>query len=251
MSTIICKNCSHHFKGNFCPNCGQSAKVEPIGLKYFLHDIPHSVFHLDKGFPYTFKELLLRPGKTLREYLDGKRVKHFKPFAYVIIMATLYIVCINLLHILAIFIAKQNGFTIIFNEAAFFKKYLSAFFFVMTPFASLATWLVLRKGKYNYWEHFLVNTYLTAQLSVLLFLIEIYKCTVTLIYKERISFTYFWFITGFMFYIAFVFRNMLAVKGHRLKYTLKFILLCFLLAFVYMTGMSLVDVMTPWWGDKK
>ena len=44
MSTITCKNCNQHFKGNFCPHCGQSAKVESIGVKYFLHDIPHSIF---------------------------------------------------------------------------------------------------------------------------------------------------------------------------------------------------------------
>jgi hypothetical protein len=249
MSTIICKNCQHHFKGNFCPHCGQSAKVEAIGVKYFLHDIPHSVFHIDKGFAYTFKELLLRPGKTLREYLDGKRVKHFKPFAYVLLMATLYILATNFLHIITIAIGKQYGLKVTFNETLFYKKYLGIFFFIMIPFVSVTTWLVLIKEKYNYWEHFLVNTYITAQLSVLLFIIEIYKCITTLIFKGSLNFTYFWFITGFMFYIAFVFKNIiLPKKGERLRYILKFALLCFLLAFVYITGMSLAGIMTPWWG---
>ncbi len=50
MPTITCKNCEQHFKGNFCPHCSQAATVEHIGLKYFLHDIPHSIFHVDKGF---------------------------------------------------------------------------------------------------------------------------------------------------------------------------------------------------------
>lgn len=250
MSTVICKNCDHHFKGHFCPHCGQSAKVEAIGIKYFLHDIPHSVFHIDKGFAFTFKELLLRPGKTLREYLDGKRIKHFKPFAYVLLMATLYILITKGLHLATVYAGSKMGIKFTFAEDHFYKKYLSVFLFLMVPFVSLTTWLVLIKEKYNYWEHFLVNTYITAQLSLLLLFVEIYKCAKILIFREPISLTYLWFITGFMFYIAFVFRNMLMPKKtERLKYMFTFILLCFLLAFVYITGMSFAGVMTPWWGE--
>ena len=249
MSTIICKNCDHHFKGNFCTYCGQSSKVEAIGVKYFLHDIPHSVFHIDKGFGYTFKELLLRPGKTLREYLAGKRVKHFRPFAYVVLMATLYILLSGVIRKTAVFFGTQMGMTVTYGKLGFFWQYLSVFFFIMIPFASLATWLALRKEKYNYWEHFLINTYLTAQLSLLLLLIEIYRGAKILILKEEgKGFTYVWFITVFLFYAVFVFKNILRPSTHRLAYTFKFFLLAFLLALVYLTGMSFAGMMTPWWG---
>lgn len=249
MHNTTCKNCNHHFKGNFCPHCGQSAKVEAIGVKYFLHDIPHSIFHIDKGFAYTFKELLLRPGKTLREYLAGKRVKHFRPFAYVVLMATLYILLAGLVKKATIFLGAQMGINVSYGQPGFFKQYLSVFFFIMIPFASLATWLVLRKEKYNYWEHFLVNTYLTAQLSILLLATQIYGGAKVLIMKEEgIGFSYIWFITAFLFYIVFVFKNMLNPKAHRLAYSAKFFLLAFLLALVYLTGMSLAGMMTPWWG---
>jgi Protein of unknown function (DUF3667) len=248
MSTITCKNCDHHFKGNFCPHCGQSANVEAIGVKYFLHDIPHSILHIDKGFGYTFKELLLRPGSTLRNYLDGKRVKHFRPFAYVLIMATIYILGSKGLTGLTEWLAKKNGFTVNFNEGGFFEKYISLFFFIMIPIASLVTWLVLRKDKYNYWEHFLVNTYLTAQLSILFLLIRLYSCIKILVLQQDSGTALIWFITAFMFYIAFVFKALVAKKGERLKYFIEFILLCFLLALVYLTGMSLTGMMTPWWG---
>lgn len=249
MSSVTCKNCNHHFKGNFCPHCGQSAKVEAIGVKYFLHDIPHSVFHIDKGFFYTFRELLFRPGKTLREYLAGKRVKHFRPFAYVVLMATLYIVLAGVIKKATVFLGKQTGINISFGEVGFFKQYLSVFFFIMIPFASFATWIVLRKEKYNYWEHFLVNTYLTAQMSILLLMVQIYTSIKILLLKnEYKEISYVWFITGFLFYIVFVFKNMLNPKAHRLQYSAKFFLLAFLLALVYLTGMSLAGMMTPWWG---
>lgn len=249
-ASVICKNCDHHFKGNFCPHCGQSAKVEAIGVKYFLHDIPHSIFHIDKGFAYTFKELLLRPGKTLREYLAGKRVKHFRPFAYVVLMATLYIVLAGIIKKATVFFGTQMGMSVSYGKPGFFWQYLSVFFFIMIPFASFATWVALRKEKYNYWQHFLINTYLTAQLSLLLLLIEIYRGAKILILKEEgREFTYVWFITVFLFYIVFVFKNMLNPTAHRLAYTFKFFLLAFLLALVYLTGMSLAGMMTPWWGS--
>lgn len=249
MSSVTCKNCNHHFKGNFCPHCGQNAQVEAIGVKYFLHDIPHSVFHVDKGFLYTFKELLFRPGKTLRDYLAGKRVKHFRPFAYVILMATIYILLSGLIKKATVFLGGQTGVNVKFGEQSFFWHYLSVFFFLMIPFASFATWLALRREKYNYWEHFLVNTYLTAQMSLLLLLIELYRCVKILVLKEGgTGFTYTWFITGFLFYIVFVFKKMVRPQAHRLAYSARFFLLAFLLALVYLTGMSLAGMMTPWWG---
>ncbi len=251
MPSIICKNCDHHFKGNFCPHCGQSAKVEAIGIKYFLHDIPHSIFHIDKGFFYTFKELLFRPGKTLREYLEGKRVKHFRPFAYVILMATIYILLHILIRKATVFIGHQLGISITYKEEFhFFENYTSIFFFLMIPFNSLATWIALRKEKYNYWEHFLINTYLTAQLTILFLLTEVYRSIKVLVLQVPTTFTFIWFITGFMFYIVFVFKNLINPKTHRLAYSAKFFLLAFLLVLVYLTGMSFAGLMSPWWGGK-
>ncbi len=81
--TTKCKNCNHDLKGNFCNNCGQTKETHEINFKSILHEIQHSIFHIDKGILYTTKELFIRPGLTIREYLHGKRVKHFKPFAYI------------------------------------------------------------------------------------------------------------------------------------------------------------------------
>jgi Protein of unknown function (DUF3667) len=46
--------------------------------------------HLDKGILFTTKELFTRPGHSIREFLDGKRVRHFKPISMVIILAGIY-----------------------------------------------------------------------------------------------------------------------------------------------------------------
>jgi hypothetical protein len=250
MSNIVCKNCGAHFKTKFCPDCGQSATVHAINATYFLHDIPHSILHVDKGFAYTFKELLTRPGKTLREYLEGKRVKHFRPFAYVLLMATIYIFGNHFFQFITQLFAQQRNFAIQFQEKSFFTKYISIFFFLMIPVLSLTTWLFFKKAKYNFWEHFLVNTYLTAQLSIVLLLSNIYKYIKIIIYRGvNFDFTYLWFMIGFVVYIVFVFSKLIHPhkKGFQPKIELKLFMMGFLLTFIYATGMALIGIATPWW----
>lgn len=95
MHAIICKNCSRHYHGKFCPDCAQPASTARINSSWFLHDIPHSVFHIDKGFPFTFFSLFSRPGEMVKEYLAGRRVKYFKPFAYVALMSAICVLLIS------------------------------------------------------------------------------------------------------------------------------------------------------------
>ena len=73
------KNCNHHFKGNFCSNCGQKAKTEKINFHFLWHDIQHGLFHFDSGILYTAKQLFTKPGMAIKEFIEGNRIKHFKP----------------------------------------------------------------------------------------------------------------------------------------------------------------------------
>lgn len=87
MKGIRCLNCDHMVYEKFCPNCGQKGDTKRIDWHFLFHDIPHSILHLDKGFLYTAKKLFLNPGAAAREFLDGKRIRHFRPLAYVIILS--------------------------------------------------------------------------------------------------------------------------------------------------------------------
>ncbi|RCH56453.1 hypothetical protein DJ568_00920 [Mucilaginibacter hurinus] len=77
---IKCKNCYNRFEGNFCNNCGQDADTKRINIHYFLDALQHKYLKLNKGFFFTVYGLFVRPGNTIKDYLDGKRVEYFKPF---------------------------------------------------------------------------------------------------------------------------------------------------------------------------
>jgi hypothetical protein len=249
MPTTICKNCNNHFRGNFCSNCGQAASVEKINASYFLHDIPHSVFHIDKGFFYTLKTLLTKPGFTLKQYLAGHRVKHYRPFGFVILMSTICTVLIKGFNYLLNELYNENnaGKQIHFGDGVFLK-YPSLLIFLMIPVLSLVTWLFFRKKEYNYWEHFLVNTYIAAYLNIFLLGISIFqylKYYFTKSYSVNFSF----FMVFFMFYYGITFGTLMHEKKAVLKHIMLITLMNFILAFIYITAFSLSGIMTPWWGE--
>jgi hypothetical protein len=249
MQTIICKNCAHHYKGNFCPTCGQPATVEHIGFKYFLHDIPHSVFHIDKGFFYTLGILISNPGQALKNYLAGKRVKFFKPFAFVILMSTICTILIKgINYLINVRFQSLNSGRIINFEGSFFEKYISVLIFLLIPLLSFITWLCFKKRKYNYWEHFLVNTFLAAYLNVFFLLISIYQAVKYYITQNyKVNYTLFMFL--FMAYYGHAFGKLMNDKGTVLQNILIMILMNFLIAFVYMNAFSLTGIIDSLWGD--
>lgn len=83
-----CKNCDNQITDKYCPNCGQSATLKRIDKHYISHEIQH-LLHFEKGVFYTAKELLIRPGNSIREFIGENRNKHMKPVAFLILTSLL------------------------------------------------------------------------------------------------------------------------------------------------------------------
>lgn len=88
--TTICKNCNEQLEWHFCGNCGQSAETHKMNVHFLWHDIQHGLLHFDKGILYTSKQLFTRPGIAIKEFIEGKRINHFKPISLIIVLATVY-----------------------------------------------------------------------------------------------------------------------------------------------------------------
>lgn len=92
-----CKNCDTELTLNYCPGCGQAAKLKRIDGHYISHEIQH-LLHFEKGFFYSAKELCIRPGKTIKEFIDTNRNKHMKPVAFLILTSLLYTLIAHFFH---------------------------------------------------------------------------------------------------------------------------------------------------------
>jgi hypothetical protein len=166
--TVTCKNCDKQFEGHYCSNCGQSSKTEQLSFHFLVHEIQHALVHLDKGFLYTARELFTRPGHTVREFIEGKRVKHFKPFSLVIVLTTILAI---LYHYFNIDFFQGRGFN---NDPQttgitpqkineWLLNHFSLTTFIFLLFSSIASYLVFKKYKYLFVEHLVINAFLSGQ----------------------------------------------------------------------------------------
>ncbi|MEP6711489.1 MAG: DUF3667 domain-containing protein [Ferruginibacter sp.] len=238
MATVDCKNCHSNFEGKFCPHCGQAASTHRINALYFLHDLPHSVLHIDKGFPFTFYQLVKRPARALGDYLAGRRVSYDRPLSYVLIMSAISVLIVS--RIRSYMHELEHAGTPLIHTS-FLSHYQAIFIFLMIPLAGIITWLVFRKDKYNFWEHILINTYLAAQLNVLLVLINLFSLLKYLITGSG-SYSITVFMTGFMVYYALTFSGLMKQGKRGFIHGLKLGLMCFLLSSVYITAMIFAGI---------
>ena len=213
MNKTECKNCEQMFQGNFCPNCGQSSHEHRINAHYFLHDIPHSVFHVDHGFFFTLKMLFSKPGLMIKEFLDGKRIKYFRPIAYVMVMTALSTLLVKFLDWGTAKILEDNGLKAHVSHN-FFEHYFSVFIFLMIPVAALVTWLFFLRKKYNFWEHFLTNTYIAAQLNFMWILIHLIGFIGALVSGRELEIDYTLFLVFFLIFFLYLYGSVFGFLMH-------------------------------------
>lgn len=87
-----CATCGTSYQGNYCPRCGQSSRIGRYSMKTaFLLFL--DVWGLgNRGMFRSIRDLLLRPGYMIRDYLGGMQMAYFPPFKMFFLLATLSIV---------------------------------------------------------------------------------------------------------------------------------------------------------------
>ena len=166
-----CKSCGNEGAGRYCSNCGQSYEIKRISLKSLLHDVFHFFTHLEKGFGYTLQQLITAPGTMQREYVEGIRSRHQKPFSMFFICAS-----VNALGrygvdelLIRYFHAGSD------REAIFHHQYQLLLFIAVIPLLTLLTWPLFRKEKYNYAETGVLQLYSFSFIFLIVTLISLLR----------------------------------------------------------------------------
>ena len=93
-----CKHCSEPVSGNYCSNCGQPVRLRRIDRHYIMHEI-RDVLFTDSGFLYTIKRMFVKPGDSVRHYLNVDRSRFVKAVTFLVISSLIYTVVCHLFHI--------------------------------------------------------------------------------------------------------------------------------------------------------
>jgi hypothetical protein len=163
---VICKNCQNSFHGAFCNLCGQDGQTSKINWHFLYHEIQHGIFHVDRGILYTIKELFTRPGHSIREFIEGKRVKHFKPFAFLLVITGLYAFINHFFNARVLPVSQTSnklatGALQTFNEFA--KEHYAVYELMQLPLLASASYLLFKKYRTSFLEHAVINSYLMGQ----------------------------------------------------------------------------------------
>ncbi len=188
MQTNFCKNCEHVFQGHFCSNCGQKTNTKRLDFHYLYDELKYTFLHINSGLLYTAKQLLIRPGDMIREFVEGKRVKHYKPVLMVFVLGGVYGLLMHYsgdLEFMKKISPKNVSSTVTLETISnFVSKYFTLIQLISILPVSLCTWLAFKKWGYNFIENVIINSYTVAQsllIGIVLFPIK-YFCTETVSY---------------------------------------------------------------------
>ncbi|RZJ51312.1 MAG: DUF3667 domain-containing protein [Chryseobacterium sp.] len=154
-----CKNCGNVFDRNYCNQCGQSAKTKRISYEFLWEDIQHGLLHYDKGIGYSLKKLFEKPGYVIEDYIEGKRVNHFRPISMVIIMATIYALIYHLLDL-------NNRSALDESSGAILEKVFEHYYWFVVatiPIYTVTTYMMFKKTGYNFYEFIIFEAFKTSQ----------------------------------------------------------------------------------------
>ncbi len=92
-----CKNCGTASEGWFCPQCGQRLSVHKVTFRETFEDLYGALLSINAPLILTVLDLILRPGTMLRNFLEGKRRRYYRPVAFFLLTTFFYIVVRSLI----------------------------------------------------------------------------------------------------------------------------------------------------------
>jgi hypothetical protein len=165
-----CLNCDTPLAGAYCHVCGQRGSVQRFTLRGLLHEVPHAVFHVDRGLWATLRQLLRRPGTTINAYLDGKRIRFFNPLTLLFLSAGVSALLYSSMPFDQYLSANPypgelGEKWVRFNQLSF--RYYSLSLVVWLPLLSSITWLAFLNRRRGFGEHLIINAFVVSVQTVI------------------------------------------------------------------------------------
>ena len=192
MESHLCLNCESTIEGKFCSNCGQKTDTHRITAKhFFMHDLLHGVWHIEKGILFTIKQALIRPGQAALEYIAGKRIRYYNVFYLILILIGLTLV-VNKIYDNMMFeyfsIKKEAGTTAQAKDIdKFLSNYTKLIIYAFVPLFAFNSFVLFKRKKLNFSEHLIIAGMIFLGVIFITFLLELLYFTDFLKYVDGLS----------------------------------------------------------------
>ena len=160
--SLTCLNCGTEISDLFCPHCGQKKDVKRLTWHSLVHEVAHFISHIEEGFIKTSIRLVYRPGRTIREYLEGKRKTYYKPVALYLVWVAIFLITHKLVTQWMHYEATTAGNVLFFNHETgnYFVQHKNIFELLLLPIMALFLWLIITRPKMNYIETLALGIYI-------------------------------------------------------------------------------------------
>src|SRR2546425_4919505 len=157
-----CRNCDADLTVGqaYCANCGQKIVSTRLTLHEIGHDLVHAFVHADRSILALVRMLLVRPGTVALDYVQGKRKRHFGPFAFLAVTVGIASAAIVLTGFHAVSSNNPNA------VADFLQKHINLVFLAEVPLLTAFSRLLDLHGVFTFAEHLVLATY-TVSMRVL------------------------------------------------------------------------------------
>ena len=159
-----CKNCNTEFTDSYCPNCGQSATVRRFEWHHIVNQVIETIGY-DRGLFHTLYLLVVRPGISIRNYVEGKRIGFASPLKLVLIVGA-FTNYLTFTYDSFAAVNPEDALNISLPFAQEYFKYSMKYFSFFSLNGALLftffSWIFFKKLSYNIIEHFIFNLYVVA-----------------------------------------------------------------------------------------
>jgi hypothetical protein len=168
MAEHPCLNCDTEIveSARFCCRCGQRTDTARLSFRDVTRDLMQKFVNIERG-PLAFASALLtRPGSVAREYVEGKRRRHYGPFATLAVIVGVTALTVNL-----------SGFQILSQDGLpsaptdMLQRHFNLLLLVQLPLLGGACAVLFRGAKLSLPEHMVLAAYALSVRAVFLALI--------------------------------------------------------------------------------
>jgi hypothetical protein len=163
-----CLNCdaATPVPARFCARCGQRTDTARLAVRDLARDLLQRFVDVERG-PLAFaRALLVRPGRVAREYVDGRRRRHYGPFATLAVVVGVTALAINL-----------SGFRVLSRDGLspapteFLQRHFNLLLLLQLPLLGAVCAALFRPAKLTLTEHMVLVAYALSVRAVFLALV--------------------------------------------------------------------------------
>ncbi len=155
-----CLNCGEELFKRYCANCGQSSATQRFTTLHPTGSSSKGGSIFDIPFLFTLKELAIRPGHSVREFLEGERVQHAKIYPLLIIFLLVDNFILNHTHFRLSDLTQDSG-TFLNTLMDLRRSNPKVFLLCTIPVQAVLTRLLFAGSGQNFIEHLYLNGYRT------------------------------------------------------------------------------------------